>query len=1041
MKLRCTFLVLLVSLLQTDVAVASADTPSQDTNVWETMTVPATAASTAKLAGLAGPVERARLLLELIPKLHETKETSESSPLRLTAYLEAVDRIQSAWKDLDPGGSGLDLRVATSGTERVRLERFLASAGLSLVADTERFQIVAPGRVDAVERRRVLSDGGFHLDDFVRELNKGRTARPTMPACEVPLPLPFNVWSRVVFDGRVTPASLFKAIISDRQTSLLYYGLTSLDPETLRLLAANPTLLARIHRDHAGAFAVFGRSLSMKNGRIVLPGGSEATDLWQKLLGARADEPAGFITAVLRHDGGRFAYFYDTLAHLDERRIKFALSAWITSRSRQFERFAALYGAFQRITAEPNSFSSDRPFGRAAMDPTILLFQVGAAESGEPLPPASAALWLAVFETEDVSESVGQFEATAAEPFHAAWLIERIFAPVQQHRYDRFDALMFAQRVFSSLDHRVTPDAVVALRGFGRYRALMLSLERMGIRDPSLYAIAVRRAARVGAIRNEDRGTVAHSLFQGMLAIVERARFTTRVTTEDAAALVRSAVALEPDASGRYLGGVSTWIEKSLLPAVATKEERARASQRPEEDVLLDVLAGVVRPVAAGVDVGATPVVRWLDWSYRLDIGGELRARMIRIRARQGGNSLDGVLALARVALELSSGLTEIAAVRGSAVQLAQLAKALDEPPWPRARDEREWSVAPTVQWALAELASIRRPEDLPRSKPVGNVLAALSDVLLAFTLRSIVYATFLGDPDGPLLLGGDVAQRHDFGLTIKDNDTRLHAAWSLPEEPSGYGLNWQVWGSLLGLDVGLVRLSLQQVTSRRPPELPGFDESVRKGLLQSVALFNPFDRRDHELAVIAGRLARGRARAAQLRSQPADVDILARELRLEERRWRALVWALTYEPDALDRWFTLLELFHLGEAGQRSHDFDDWGASFLSWNGCLCLRMPSPQAWEDLAGRPDSGYLASRFPDLGLRVAEVLSEFQLPAALAQPVLVFAVQDLFDESAANRPDDQLAAARYALDYPQSRIEAFVSSLTATGILVPVSPRR
>jgi hypothetical protein len=64
-------------------------------------------------------------------------------------------------------------------------------------------------------------------------------------------------------------------------------------------------------------------------------------------------------------------------------------------------------------------------------------------------------------------------------------------------------------------------DALVALRALGRFPAAMLSLERIGIRPPALFALAARRALALEAV---DPTAVVPLLaqFQGSLALLER---------------------------------------------------------------------------------------------------------------------------------------------------------------------------------------------------------------------------------------------------------------------------------------------------------------------------------------------------------------------------------------------------------------------------------------------------------------------------------------------------------------------------------------
>src|SRR5207247_2166620 len=72
--------------------------------------------------------------------------------------------------------------------------------------------------------------------------------------------------------------------------------------------------------------------------------------------------------------------------------------------------------------------------------------------------------------------------AANAGDIDAAWLAQMIGTAETRDRGDRLDQLAFAQRVFGSADAGSKADVLVAIRAFPRYRMLMLSLERMGLR-------------------------------------------------------------------------------------------------------------------------------------------------------------------------------------------------------------------------------------------------------------------------------------------------------------------------------------------------------------------------------------------------------------------------------------------------------------------------------------------------------------------------------------------------------------------------------
>ena len=164
--------------------------------------------------------------------------------------------------------------------------------------------------------------------------------------------------------------------------------------------------------------------------------------------------------------------------------------------------------------------------------------------------------------------------------------------------------------------------------------------------------------------------------------------------------------------------------------------------------------------------------------------------------------------------------------------------------------------------------------------------------------------------------------------------------------------------------------------------------------------------------------MARGRQRVAALTSRvtaasPADreaaFDRVADEISMEGWRRRAVRWMLAHETDRVRDMFSATELLALG--GGRPADFDAWGMSMLTVQGCVCSRLTPPGRWPTLLGRPPLGLTASAVADLNLHVAAMLKELRLPAAIAKVVLAGAMQDFIDEA---RPSDDggLADARH-----------------------------
>jgi hypothetical protein len=264
---------------------------------------------------------------------------------------------------------------------------------------------------------------------------------------------------------------------------------------------------------------------------------------------------------------------------------------------------------------------------------------------------------------------------------------------------------------------------------------------------------------------------------------------------------------------------------------------------------------------------------------------------------------------------------------------------------------------------------------------------------------------------------------------------------WRLPTEDFSGADGWRLRGSLLGLDAALGRLALRRLDPTVMPGPPQLAVSERRTVMLTAALLSPAAVSDAARDEIAAALGRGRARAAALSSDPADVERLAHDAGLSEWRRQALAWTIGSNREAAVAQLSLLELFWLGAPRPSAvRSLDAWGAAVLPLTGCLCLKMPTVRPWEDLSGRPSSGLLATRGVDVALRVADMLASLKLPASLAPAVLAFAIQDVTERAEPAFADDWQAFGRAARDLSNDRLTDYVAALTTDGPLVPLNIR-
>jgi hypothetical protein len=595
---------------------------------------------------------------------------------------------------------------------------------------------------------------------------------------------------------------------------------------------------------------------------------------------------------------------------------------------------------------------------------------------------------------------------------------------------------LFAQRVFPSPTAAELPDVLVAVRGFQRYRTLALTIERLGITDPVTYSAAIRAADHISRAEG-DRAWTLLAQFQGAVAIVERARFNRSIDVPTAERLVRSLAAVPVGSDHEYLGGVAAWIERDVLQVAgpASPSPFTVDPDRPLETRLLAILAGAVVSSPFG-DPARMPTVEWEGLLYRVDPAGSTFRRLVDVRARQRGTSLDAVLALSRAVASILS----LSTFSELSPRMAELSKAIAGLPVTvtssdvrRPIDEPDLAdVFPAIQRQIFDLKG--RPERGSLAYLLHPIRRAV-DWYLGRVLASISYAPHLGEPDSPALLGTDPSRHHDFGLADPRLDSRVAVMWRMPIEGRDSIVGWRMTGSMLGLDVALGRFALRRVPRELMPEPPILTDTERLAFTEPVVLVSPFDYTESGRDAVVAALRAGRARIASASSDALRDEAV--ETDLDEWRVQMLPWIRAHEPGRLMAIWSLGEVVRLGVGeGVPLRALDAWGGSGASMDGNLTCAFPWQQPWTTLSGRKSARLVAALVPDLGLALAEALAGLNMPARASAGVLAVATQDLLDTVRTNHDDDWFTLVAQARKIGSGRPEDYVAALTVGGPLVP-----
>ncbi|MFN7980410.1 MAG: hypothetical protein U0Q11_00995 [Vicinamibacterales bacterium] len=845
-----------------------------------------------------------------------------------------------------------------------------------------------------------------------------RPAPGTQTQVDMPLTLAF--WSEHIFKRQIPPDQWLAWVLSERRAALVCRGLLGADDETLAFYEAHPGLVAFIYEHAPGAFAAIADSIHVHDGRVRVAGGQVAEGLWQGLLHVPASEPDAFIRALLFEPEARLAYLFDALEIAAPASRAFALGTWIDDEALRTQRFQALGAAVRSSFREWHI--EEMPFTRPLNDLAMLLLRIGVTERGEPTAPASRRFWSAALDasvTLDVPGVVLPASASAHTLVDAAWLVQATSGDMYT-RGDKLDQFAFGQRVFARVTDADADLAASVIHEMTPRRMLLLGLDRIGVRDPKTYAAGLKQARDVLDSGADRFWTTSQQ--QGVLALIVRMVVTGTLTQSDAATLTQSLFAL-PVASGDFHGALADWFQRvfaAKLPRGVNWQARAVAA-------------------AAGGPTPGAPILEWEGQRYSIDLAAGEQHRIIAVQEHQGGPDLDLAFTLnqlGRRALQASSIdnvrplIAEAQAVLASSgAALARPAVNVLPPGVAARRDGREW-----LSKAIDDLERAVRTNDLRRANRAGDSLVELGDVATGHSLLSLMYAVHLGDPDGPALLGANVALRHDFGFGRNERQGRSRGPWAQPRQDFQPGIPWHVAGSLVGLDVALAPLALHRLSMDSlavPPQLQSIEREAFAG---NVALLNARSLRDIDRDRIADAIAKGRRRVQALKPNSPEFEKLKDEILLDGWRARTLAWVLQSEPNSVENQFSLAELLVLGEPDAT---IDAWGANGQLTYGCVCTRFPGPRIWRVVAGRPQLPMLAASTVEMNLELAQRFAAGRLPAALLPSVLGTAMQDFVDRVDTADPGDRAALLAYPRTITRSALEdAVAATATFDGPLIP-----
>ena len=232
---------------------------------------------------------------------------------------------------------------------------------------------------DNPTRAFLTIDSGFPLVDLEEALQTGKPFTYTYPSTMVPALFHTGDWLGLRTTKWSAGSDLVDVLLNDPQVARLYYAMSMEDVETRVALQQAPGLHALM--PNASLLEFYGGNLTIRNGKVSVPGGSAAANAWREIVGVGPDNPAKFVDALLTHDKGWLAAYYDAVARVSPAQQQHLVES---------NRLKHLYEAYR--ASAPDSTASIGVFRRNA-DLLVLFSRVSWEADGSPHVPGDLAAW------------------------------------------------------------------------------------------------------------------------------------------------------------------------------------------------------------------------------------------------------------------------------------------------------------------------------------------------------------------------------------------------------------------------------------------------------------------------------------------------------------------------------------------------------------------------------------------------------------------------------------------------------------------------
>ncbi len=280
-------------------------------------------------------------------------------------------------------------------------------------------------------------DSGFPLADLEEALRTGKPFDTPFASTKVPVLYKSSDW---VQNRKNANRGVVDSILRDPDLARLYWAMSRMDSETGQFLWQSLGIKKLILG--APVLDFYGSQISVRGGKVLVPGGTGAENAWKDLVGANPRSPADFVSRLLLRDGGWMAAYFDTLSRVGE-----AQQAYFTSSRHLMRFYEALRG--HDVTPIPTKHSF-RP------DPGLFLLEARLQldANGQPHIPGNVDVWRDVMHRKTDSKLIHEWGEKAGGWNNSEQVVEGM---VGVSRYALSDGPVYNFLMLSEIDRGRAP--------------------------------------------------------------------------------------------------------------------------------------------------------------------------------------------------------------------------------------------------------------------------------------------------------------------------------------------------------------------------------------------------------------------------------------------------------------------------------------------------------------------------------------------------------------------------------------------------------